>query len=105
MASLVTVFGGSGFLGRNTVRALAKAGYRVRVAVRYPNLAPYLPPMGSVGQIQLMKCNVRDHDAVARAVRARLGRLFSTGRTAPTPSLVRVIGWMVPSGLKFILSA
>ena len=67
MASLVTVFGGSGFLGRNAVRALAKAGYRIRVAVRYPNQAQYLPPMGSVGQIQLMKCNVLDQDAVARA--------------------------------------
>ena len=85
MTSLVTVFGGSGLLGRNTVRALAKAGYRVRVAVRYPNLAHYLPPMGSVGQIQLMKCNVLDHDAVARAVHGAdavvnlVGVLYSRG--------------------------
>src|ERR1700761_832604 len=68
MASLVTVFGGSGFVGRNAVRALAKAGYRIRVAVRRPNLAQYLPPNGAVGQIQLMKCNVLDEDAVARAL-------------------------------------
>ena len=85
MTSLVTVFGGSGLLGRNTVRALAKAGYRVRVAVRHPNLAPYLPPMGSVGQIQVMKCNVLDHDAVARAVQGAsavvnlVGVLYSRG--------------------------
>lgn len=65
---LVAVFGGSGFLGRHTVRALAKAGYRVRVATRHPNLAQYLPPMGSVGQIQLFKCNVTDEAQVAAAV-------------------------------------
>lgn len=65
---LVTVFGGSGFLGRHTVRALAKAGHRIRVAVRRPASANYLPPMGHVGQIQLVKCDVRDADQVARAL-------------------------------------
>ena len=68
MASVVTIFGGSGFVGRHAVQALASAGYRIRVAIRYPNQAHYLPPMGTVGQIQLMKCNVRDADAVAHAV-------------------------------------
>ncbi len=56
--SLVAVFGGSGFLGRYTVRALAKAGYRVRVGVRRPNLGNYLVPMGQVGQIQVVKANI-----------------------------------------------
>jgi NADH dehydrogenase len=65
---LAVVFGGSGFVGRNTVRALAKAGYRVRVATRRPNLAQYLPPMGSVGQIQLFKCNATDDNQVAAAL-------------------------------------
>jgi NADH dehydrogenase len=65
---IVTVFGASGLIGRHTVEALARAGYRVRACVRYPNLAHYLPPMGSVGQIQVMKCNVLDADAVNRAV-------------------------------------
>jgi NADH dehydrogenase len=65
---LVVVFGGSGFLGRHTVRALAKAGYRIRVATRWPNLAQHLPPMGHVGQIQLFKCNVLEQDQVAAAV-------------------------------------
>jgi len=65
---LAVVFGGSGFLGRHTVRALAKAGYRVRVPTRRPNLAPHLVPMGQVGQIQLFKCNVLDADQVAAAV-------------------------------------
>lgn len=68
MAAMVTIFGGSGFVGRHTVQALARAGYRIRVATRHPNRAPYLPPMGTVGQIQLFKCNVQDADAVARAV-------------------------------------
>ena len=67
--SLITVFGGTGFLGRNTVRALARAGYRVRVAVRYPNQGFFLPPMGNVGQIALVKCNVREPEQVAAAVK------------------------------------
>src|SRR5258707_3918734 len=66
--SPITVFGGTGFLGRHTVRALAKQGYRIRVAVRHPNKGCYLPPMGHVGQIALVKCNVRDPDNLAAAV-------------------------------------
>ena len=66
--SLVAVFGGSGFLGRYTVRALAKAGYRVRVGVRRPNLGNYLVPMGQVGQIQVVKANIANADHVASVV-------------------------------------
>lgn len=69
MTLLVTVFGGSGFLGRHTVRALAQAGYRVRVAVRHPNLAMYVLPAGHVGQIEIRKTNVRDAGEVAAALR------------------------------------
>ncbi|HEV7714901.1 MAG TPA: NAD(P)H-binding protein, partial [Steroidobacteraceae bacterium] len=67
---VVTVFGASGFLGRHAVRALAKGGlgYRVRAVSRNPNAAPYLIPMGHVGQIQLLRANVRNADDVARAV-------------------------------------
>ena len=65
---IVTVFGGSGFLGRHTVRALAKAGWRIRVAVRRPNEAHFLRPMGSVGQIELVQANIRDAASVARAL-------------------------------------
>lgn len=67
-AKLVTVFGGSGFLGRHVVRALAQRGYRVRVAVRRPDLAGHLQPLGSVGQIVAVQANVRFRDSVARAV-------------------------------------
>jgi NADH dehydrogenase len=67
--SLVTVFGGTGFIGRHTVRALAKAGKRIRVAVRYPHQGFFLPPNGSVGQIVLVKCNVREAEQVEAAVR------------------------------------
>ena len=67
-SSLVTVFGGTGFLGRHTVRALAKAGMRIRVAVRHPNKGFFLPPMGTVGQIALVKCNVCEPEQVATAV-------------------------------------
>ncbi|MBV9077946.1 MAG: complex I NDUFA9 subunit family protein [Methylobacteriaceae bacterium] len=65
---LVTVFGGSGFLGRHVVRALAKRGCRVRVAVRRPHLAFYLQPLGVVGQIQLVQANLRFPDSVAAAL-------------------------------------
>ncbi len=57
--SLATVFGGSGFVGRHTVRALAKDGWRVRAAVRRPDLAGYLQPMGAVGQIAAVQANLR----------------------------------------------
>ena len=65
---LVTVFGGSGFVGRHLVRALAKAGWRVRVAVRRPDLAGHLQPLGGVGQIHAVQANVRYRDSVERAV-------------------------------------
>ena len=65
---LVTVFGGSGFVGRYVVRALARAGKRVRVAMRRPHLGHELRVMGDVGQIQLVQANVRNADSVARAL-------------------------------------
>lgn len=68
-SQLVTVFGGSGFLGRHVVRALAKRGYRVRVAVRRPDLAGFLQPLGIVGQVTAVQANLRYPDSVAAAVR------------------------------------
>ena len=65
---IVTIFGGSGFLGRHIVRALAKDGWRIRAAVRQPQLAEFLRPMGLVGQIQPVKANITDDASVARAV-------------------------------------
>lgn len=65
---LITVFGGSGFVGRYVVRALAKRGYRVRVAVRRPDLAFHLQPLGGVGQIQAVQANLRYRWSVDRAV-------------------------------------
>lgn len=67
MSKLVTVFGGSGFVGRYIVRRLAKEGWRVRVAVRDPNLAGFVKPYGVVGQVEPLFCNIRD-DASVRAV-------------------------------------
>ena len=67
---LVTVFGGSGFLGRNVVRALLKRGWRVRAAVRRPDLAGYLQPLGMVGWVQPIQANVRYRWSVERAVEA-----------------------------------
>jgi NADH dehydrogenase len=65
---IVTVFGGSGFIGRYVVRALAAAGDAVRVAVRHPDTAHFLRPMGDVGQVAIMQANLRDDASVARAV-------------------------------------
>ena len=65
---LVTVFGGSGFLGRNVVRALLKRGWRVRAAVRRPDLAGFLQPLGMVGWVQPIQANLRYRWSVDRAV-------------------------------------
>jgi NADH dehydrogenase len=82
---LVTVFGGSGFLGRHIVRALANDGWRIRVGVRKPNSALFLRPAGRVGQIQIVKANVLDENAVysaldgAEAAINLVGILFERG--------------------------
>jgi uncharacterized protein YbjT (DUF2867 family) len=65
---LAVVFGGSGFVGRHTVSALAKRGFRVRAAERRPDLAGHLQPMGAVGQIHAVQANLRYPESVARAV-------------------------------------
>ena len=82
---LAVVFGGSGFLGRNVVRELAKRDWRVRVAVRRPHLAQFLRPMGAVGQIQLTQTNIRYQPSVAEALKGAdavvncVGLLHQTG--------------------------
>ena len=84
-AKLAVVFGGSGFLGRNVVRELARRGWRVRVAVRRPHHAQFLRTMGAVGQIQLKQCNVRYAPSVADALTGAdavvnlVGILFQSG--------------------------
>jgi uncharacterized protein YbjT (DUF2867 family) len=86
LETLVTVFGGSGFLGRHVVRALAKLGYRIRVAVRRPELAGFLQPLGQVGQIHAVQANVRHAASVEAAARDAdvvinlVGILFARGR-------------------------
>lgn len=85
---LVTVFGGSGFVGRHVVRALVKRGYRIRVAVRRPDLAGFLLPSGYVGQISLVQANLRYRKSVDRAVEGAcfvvncVGILFESGRNS-----------------------
>ena len=65
---LITVFGGSGFIGRHTVRQLARDGWRIRAACRRPDLAGHLQPMGRVGQIHPVQANLRYPGSVAHAV-------------------------------------
>ena len=69
MSQLVTIFGGSGFIGRYIARRLAKEGWRIRVAVRNPNEAMFVRPYGAVGQVEPVFCNIRD-DASVEAVMA-----------------------------------
>ncbi|WP_417718492.1 complex I NDUFA9 subunit family protein [Salipiger sp.] len=64
MSKLVTIYGGSGFVGRHIARRLAKLGWRVRVAVRRPNEAIFVKPYGVVGQVEPVLCNIRDDDSV-----------------------------------------
>ncbi len=84
--ALVTIYGGSGFIGRHLVGALAKTGARMRVAVRRPELAGHLQPLGSVGQINAVQANVRYPDSLLAAARGAdavinlVGILFPTGK-------------------------
>ncbi|MFM8375843.1 MAG: complex I NDUFA9 subunit family protein [Phenylobacterium sp.] len=86
MPDLVTVFGGSGFIGTQVVRALARRSARVRVAVRQPHLAHAMRLMGDVGQVEVVQANIRDAASVARAVQGAdavinlVGLLYESGR-------------------------
>jgi uncharacterized protein YbjT (DUF2867 family) len=82
---LVTVFGGSGFIGRHLVRALARSGWRVRVAVRRPDLAGFLQTLGAVGQIQAVQANLRYRWSLDRAVEG-------------ADAVVNLVGILAPSG-------
>ena len=97
---LVTVFGGSGFLGRYVVRALAERGYRIRVACRRPDLAGHLQPAGNVGQIQLVQANLRYRWSIDRAVEGAdvvvnlVGILASSGQQTFSALQARGAGWV-----------
>jgi len=86
MQGLVTVFGGSGFIGRQVVRALARGGFRIRVACRRTNLAYRLPLLGDVGQIEIAQANLRVPSSVDRALDGAeacvnlVGVLYERGR-------------------------
>lgn len=85
-SSLVTVYGGSGFLGRHVTQALARTGCRIRVAVRRPDLAGHLQPLGGVGQIHAVQANLRYPKSVAQAAEDAdavvnlVGILYETGK-------------------------
>ena len=82
---VATVFGGSGFIGRHIVRALAKDGWRIRVATRRPDLAFHLQPLGKVGQIHAVQANVRYPASVAAALQG-------------ADAVVNLVGIQVESG-------
>ncbi|MFN3993760.1 MAG: complex I NDUFA9 subunit family protein [Tabrizicola flagellatus] len=86
MSRLVTIFGGSGFVGRYIARRMAKEGWRVRVAVRRPNEALFVKPYGVPGQVEPLACNIRDDASVRAMIRGAdavvncVGILNSLGR-------------------------
>lgn len=82
---LVTVFGGSGFVGTQAVRALARRGWRVRVAVRKPALAQDLRILGDVGQIQPVRCDINSPEDVANALRGATAAVNLVGILFETP--------------------
>ena len=85
-APIVTIFGGSGFVGRYVAQAMARRGWRVRVAVRRPNEALFVKPYGVVGQVVPIQANIRDEASCRRAVEGAtavvycVGVLFESGR-------------------------
>lgn len=83
---LATVIGGSGFVGRYVVRALAREGWRVRAACRRPDLAGYLQPMGRVGQIHPVQANLRYPESLGRVVQGADVVITSVGVLAPSGS-------------------
>src|SRR6056297_102511 len=85
MSKLVTIYGGSGFIGRYIARRMAKAGWRVRVAVRNPNEAIFVKPYGVVGQVEPVFCNIRDDASVAAVMHG-------------ADAVVNCVGILAPSG-------
>ena len=85
MSKLVTIYGGSGFVGRYVARRLAKAGWRVRVAVRRPNEALFVRPYGTPGQVEPVLCNIRDDASVRAAMQG-------------ADAVVNCVGILVESG-------
>jgi uncharacterized protein YbjT (DUF2867 family) len=83
--TLITIYGGSGFIGRHVVRVLAKTGTRMRVAVRRPDLAGHLQPLGGVGQISAVQANVRFPNSLLAPARG-------------ADAVINLVGILVPSG-------
>ena len=83
--ALITIYGGSGFIGRHVVRAIARTGARMRIAVRRPELAGFLQPLGGVGQINAVQANVRYPDSLLAAAE-------------DADAVINLVGILVPSG-------
>ncbi|HEY0274638.1 MAG TPA: complex I NDUFA9 subunit family protein, partial [Paenirhodobacter sp.] len=79
MSDIVTIFGGSGFVGRYIARRLAKEGWRIRIAVRRPNEALFTRAYGAVGQIEPVLCNIRDDASVRAALRGASAAINCVG--------------------------
>ena len=90
-ATLIAIYGGSGFVGRHVVRALAKTGARMRIAVRRPELAGFLQPLGGVGQIIPVQANVRYPDSLLAAANG-------------ADAVINLVGILSPRGKQTFIS-
>ena len=96
MSKLVTIYGGSGFVGRYIAQRMARQGWRVRVAVRNPNEAHFVKPYGVVGQVEPVFCNIRDDASVAAVMQGAaavvncVGVLNELGKVPPATIVVVV---------------
>ena len=103
---LVTVFGGSGFLGRHVVRVLAAKGYRVRAVCRRPDLAGHLQPLGTVGQVGAVQANLRHRWSIDRAVAGSdvvvnlVGLLAESGKQTFDAVQATGAGWIADAAAK-----
>ena len=90
-AKIVTIIGGSGFVGRYIAQRMARLGWRVRVACRRPNEAMFVKPYGVVGQVEPVQCNIRDDASTRRVIAGAdavvncVGVLWQAGRNTREP--------------------
>ena len=110
MSKLVTIYGGSGFVGRYIARRMAKAGWRVRVAVRRPNEALFVRTYGVVGQVEPVLCNIRDDASVASVMQGAdavvncVGVLAETGKNTFDELGARVFAEVVTGAVTHTLA-
>ena len=96
MSKLVTIYGGSGFVGRYIARRMAKLGWRVRVAVRRPNEAIFVKPYGVVGQVEPVLCNIRNDESVRMVMQGADAVVMVENTQAANETTIEVLRPVAP---------